>query len=987
MSGDEEEQQRLRRAALKTAESILAARQRVERELREANEALERKSEELRQQREWLEVTLSSIGDAVIATDIQGHVSFLNPSAIAITGWSAADAHGQPLDRVFAVRRTDSPADREPPLSQTLLAGHSVRLGADTLLETKDGTVITIEDSAAPIRDASGNISGTVIVFRDMTERQRSEQALQELRSRLEATLSVAEIGTWTWDIGKDRMVADANLARMLSVTPEVAAGAPLGSYLASVHPDDRPQVQSAIAAAIASEGGSYELDHRILRPDGSIRWLAARGRVRRDSRGSSLHLPGVVIDITDRKQVEEVRNRLADVVASSDDAIVTKTLEGVITSWNQGAERIFGYTPEEAIGKPITILIPEDHIDEEPGILQRLRRGERIEHYETVRRRKDGTLLDISLSVSPMLDVNGIIIGASKIARDITRQKRADEAVHASNQRFRLMADSAPVLIWIADITRACIWLNKTWLDFTGREMDQEIGFGWVQSLHPEDMDPSLKAYAENFDARKPYKMEYRLRRHDGVFRWLIVNAVPLCEGPHGAFSGYIGSCIDITEFRQAAGEREQLLQSERAARTEAERLGRLKDEFLATLSHELRTPLNAILGWATILRRMPVGSDEHTKGLETIERNARIQTQIIADLLDMSGIISGKVQLDVRPVDLHEVICAALDAVRPAANAKNVRLRTTLDAKVGRLRGDGNRLQQVFWNLLTNAVKFTPAGGRIDVVLERVNSHVEISVEDSGIGIKPEFLAFVFDRFRQADASITRRHGGLGLGLSIVKHLVELHGGTVRVKSAGEGKGATFIVALPISVTRSEDAGRHERPSFADVDLFSVELPSLAGITVLIVDDEPDARGIIGRIVEERGARTIVASGGDEALALLRRESADILVSDIGMPDFDGYRLIQTIRSIRSTLPANTRNLPAIALTAYARAEDRQRALLAGYQMHLSKPVEPRELVAGIASLLNVPQRVQRSSTSGESSDPEVEPPRDHRSGEGPG
>jgi len=331
-------------------------------------------------------------------------------------------------------------------------------------------------------------------------------------------------------------------------------------------------------------------------------------------------------------------------------------------------------------------------------------------------------------------------------------------------------------------------------------------------------------------------------------------------------------------------------------------------------------------------------------------------VQTQIIADLLDMSRIISGKVQLDVQPVDLHEVLSAALDSVRPSADAKQLRVRATLDAKAGRIRGDANRLQQVFWNLLTNAVKFTPAAGHIDVVLERVNSHVEISVEDSGIGIKPEFLAFVFDRFRQADASITRRHGGLGLGLSIVKHLVERHGGTVRVKSQGENRGSTFIIALPISVVRRTDSGRYERPGLSDVDLFG--LPSLAGVTVLIVDDEPDARLLVSRIVEERGARAVMAQTGEEALRILNEGAVNILVSDIGMPDYDGYKFIQQIRMCE---PKAVRNIPAIALTAYARAEDRQRALLAGYQMHLAKPVEPRELIAGIASLLNVPYRLQ--------------------------
>ncbi len=651
-------------------------------------------------------------------------------------------------------------------------------------------------------------------------------------------------------------------------------------------------------------------------------------------------------------RDAEEVRSRLAAIVASSDDAIVSKTLDGRIVTWNEGASRIFGYTAEEVIGKPITILIPPDRLDEEPNILARLRAGERVDHFETLRVRKDGTVVNVSLSISPVRNAAGDIVGASKIARDITQQKRAEEALRATNQRFRLMADSAPVLIWLSDHTKGRVWFNRRWLQFTGRTPDQEMGFGWTQNVHEEDLAKCLQAYGEGFDSRQPFRSEYRIRRADGMARWVIEQATPLFEGAAGTFSGYIGSCVDITESRQIQSEREENLKAERAAREEAERVGRLKDEFLATVSHELRTPLNAILGWATLLRRIQPGSEDHSRGLETIERNARVQGQIIADLLDMSRIISGKVQLDVQAIDLGEVINAALDAVKLSIEAKKLRLRVTLDSKAGRLRGDPGRLQQVFWNLLTNAVKFTPSGGRIDVVMERVNSHVEVSVEDSGMGIKPEFLAFVFDRFRQADSSTTRRYGGLGLGLSIVKHLVELHGGSVRVKSGGDGQGATFIVALPISVVRSEES-RPERPAFCDVDISTIELPGLAGARVLVVDDQADARLLICRLIEEFGGRCVLAESGADALKLLHEEDVNILVSDIGMPDCDGYELIRKIRALHDS---RIRNIPAIALTAYARIDDRQRALLAGFQMHVSKPVEPRELIAGIASLLNL-------------------------------
>jgi len=670
----------------------------------------------------------------------------------------------------------------------------------------------------------------------------------------------------------------------------------------------------------------------------------------------------------TAERDAEELRSRLAAIVASSDDAIISKNLEGIIVTWNEGAARIFGYAPEEVIGKSITILIPPERADEEPAILAQLRKGQRVDHYNTVRVRKDGTLVDISLTISPVRNAAGDIVGASKIARDISRQKRAEEALQVSNERFRLMADSAPVLIWIADQTKGRNWFNKGWLDFTGRNLEDQAGFGWTQIVHEDDLAQCMQAYSEGFETRQPFRSEYRIRREDGEVRWLIEQANPLFEGAAGSFSGYIGTCVDITESKQLQTDREETLKAERAAREEAERVGRLKDEFLATVSHELRTPLNAILGWATLLRRLDAGSSDHARGLETIERNARVQGQIIADLLDMSRIISGKVQLDVQAIDLNDVVNAALDAVRLSIEAKKLRMHVVLDARAGRLRGDPGRLQQVFWNLLTNAVKFTPSGGRIDVVMERVNSHVEVTVADSGVGIKPEFLAFVFDRFRQADSSTTRRHGGLGLGLSIVKHLVELHGGSVRVKSAGEGQGSTFVVALPISVMHTQDTNLIERPAFSDVDVSTIELPGLEGVRALVVDDQADARILICRLIEENGGRCFVAESGAEALTMVAQEDINILISDIGMPDFDGYDLIRKIRSMHLS---HIRNLPAIALTAYARADDRQRALLAGFQMHVSKPVEPRELIAGIASLLNLSGRSAAQSSKGRPDD----------------
>lgn len=399
----------------------------------------------------------------------------------------------------------------------------------------------------------------------------------------------------------------------------------------------------------------------------------------------------------------------------------------------------------------------------------------------------------------------------------------------------------------------------------------------------------------------------------------------------------------------RQRQYEARSLLQSERAARAEAEKADRMKDEFLATLSHELRTPLNAILGWAQVIRH---SRDNETldEGLAIIERNARVQVQLIEDLLDMSRIISGKIRLDTQMVDPATFIDAAIKTVMPAAEAKGIHLEKLLAENAGAVTGDPNRLQQVVWNLLANAIKFTPKGGRVTVLVERVGSQIEISVSDTGQGISPQFLPHVFERFRQADGATTRSHGGLGLGLAIVKHLVELHGGTIGATSAGEGQGSTFTVSLPVTAIRrpaQEKWSRHQR---TDESPLLCEPALLNGLTVLVVDDDQDARELLHRILEECGARVISASSATEGVSFLERAAPSVLISDIGMPEVDGYEFLRRARALWAR---RGQNVPAIALTAFARSEDRTRALLAGYMVHVSKPVDPQELLATVASL----------------------------------
>lgn len=425
-------------------------------------------------------------------------------------------------------------------------------------------------------------------------------------------------------------------------------------------------------------------------------------------------------------------------------------------------------------------------------------------------------------------------------------------------------------------------------------------------------------------------------------------VRIAPLVENDR--IVGAIAVIDDVTERVMHEEERAQLLAQERKARQQAETANRTKDQFLATVSHELRTPLNAMLGYAQILRRSNVDEATMLRALESIERNARVQSQLIEDLLDISRIITGKLRLNVRYVDVIQVIEEAITVMRPAADAKNIRIQSVLDPQAGPVSGDPDRLQQVVWNLLSNAIKFTSKGGRVQIRLERVNSHIEIIVTDTGVGIPKKFLPYVFDLFSQADSSSTRMHGGLGLGLAITRNLVELHGGTISVTSEGEGQGATFTVALPISAARIDTGDLERTHPTAYTEVKFEPTPILEGLQVLVVDDDTDARELLFTILKQCGAEVKIAGSADEAIRILDEVEPDVIVSDVEMPRVDGYSFIRKVRSMDDT---RKRRIPAAALTAHARVEDRQRALFAGFQAHIAKPVEPAELVAVIASL----------------------------------
>ena len=629
----------------------------------------------------------------------------------------------------------------------------------------------------------------------------------------------------------------------------------------------------------------------------------------------------------------------LAAIVDSSDDAIISKNLDGIITSWNRSARLIFGYTPAEAIGRPMTILLPADRKAEEAEILQRVRRGERIDHIETVRQRKDGSLLDVAATISPIQSVGGEIVGASAVLRDITERKRGDRA--------GLLLASIVSSSEDAIISKSLDGIITSWNEgaqrIFGYAVDEAVGRS-VLMLVPADRkeeEPAILARLRRGE-RVDHFETIRVRK-DGQHFPVSLTISPMRDST-GRVVGASKIARDITELKRIAGEREQLLQSERAARAQAEHANRMKDDFIATVSHELRTPLNAIVGWTAVLREGDHGP-EVAEGVEVIQRNALAQAQLIEDLLDLGRIASGKLALQAVGIDLAELVREATAAVGPGAAARSLEIKIALEHGMAAIRGDKQRLQQVLGNLLTNAIKFTPDGGTVRLTTRRRHSSVEIEVADNGCGMAPDFLPHVFERFRQADSSTTRRFGGLGIGLALVKQLVELHGGTVRADSPGLGEGSTFTIVLPSASPATRAPGE------APADAESRAAESLAGIKVLLVDDDRDSLAVLGRVLGTRGALVRAAAGMDEALAAFADFGPDIVLSDIGMPLHDGYELIRRLRQ----LPGGA-TVPAAALTALARSEDRMRALHAGYQTHLSKPIAPAEVVAVVRSLVSL-------------------------------
>jgi len=546
----------------------------------------------------------------------------------------------------------------------------------------------------------------------------------------------------------------------------------------------------------------------------------------------------------------------------------------------------------------------------------------------------------------------------AQRANADLARARARDladaaDAISTTRRRLADVVANVPGIVWeawgqpdtgsqrvdfVSDYARVM-------LGYEPHEWTSTRNF-WLTIVHPDDRQRAAAETAAIYASRGRGRSEFRWLHRDGHVIWVEAHCQVVLDDKAEPI-GMRGVTLDVSDRKQLERDRADLLHRERSARSDAVAANRLKDDFLATLSHELRTPLNAILGYTRMLRRGMFDEERREHALSVVERNAATLTQMVEDVLDVSRIVAGKIRLNVQTLDVARVLEEAIATLKPAADARGVAVQASLSTDAGPVAGDPERLQQVFWNLLSNGVKFTPRGGRVQVRLARADSHVEIAVSDTGVGIAPEFLPHVFERFRQADSRFSRDHGGLGLGLAIVRELVHLHGGDIHAESEGEGKGATFIVTLPLSNVRAKpELGPHASRALSGEDA------RLDGICVLAVDDDPDATSLVQEALESAGARVIVAHSGPIALSLLARERIDLLLTDIGMPEMDGFELISTVRG---STDEKLRNIPAAALTAYARPEDRIRSLKGGFQMHLAKPIDPAELVAAMIALAN--------------------------------
>ena len=821
----------------------------------------------------------------------------------------------------------------------------------------QDGRYIWVEDQGLVVRH-NGNIIRVVGSIVDIGERKQIEADLLDSAERIEMATTAARLGMWFWNITTSELVWTSQCKELFGLSCDSEISYEI--FLNLLHPEDREFTHTAVTRTL-EHGIDYDLEYRTIWTDGSVHWIAAKGKAFYNPEGKAVKMMGTTQDITHRKQIEESLAKSQESLILAQEAGQVGSfdwnIQTGVTVWTEQLEAIFGFQ-KGSFGGNVASWQERVHEDDLPQLRESLAYAianqiqEWVVEYR-IFRADNCEMRWIEVKARLLYNQSGKAVRMIGTNIDISVRKQEAEELRQSQLIYRNLADQMPQLFWITQPDGYHEYYNQRWYDYTGTTLDQSQGSGWANLLHPDDVERSREIWNESLTTGKNYDIEYRfLRASDGEYRWHLGRAFPLRD-ENGQIIKWFGSCTDIHDQKLIEEERIQLLDNEKIARAEAEKANRIKDEFLAVLSHELRSPLNPILGWAKLLKTRKFDEATRIKGLDTIERNAKLQIQLIDDLLDVSRILRGKVTLNIGSVDLKTVIDAALETVRLTAENKSIQIKTQFDRNVGKMEGDAYRLQQIFSNLLNNAVKFTPQGGRVEVLLSQLSedglvSHSAlVTVRDTGLGISPDFLPHVFEYFRQADSSTTRNYGGLGLGLAIVRHLVELHGGSVGVDSRGEGQGATFTVVLPLSLSNQDQYIE------TDLDIEQFTTSSLQGKKILIVDDIPDAREFLCILLEQYGATVTVCASASEVLDILSQSEPDLLISDLGMPEMDGYGLIAKIRE----LPVQQGGeIKAIALTAYAGESDRERVLAAGFQKHVAKPLEAEKLLQAIVDLLPV-------------------------------
>jgi len=891
-------------------------------------------TKERRKQDTFLKCLLEANVDGIIAFDMDCRYTLWNRAMEEFSGVKRDEVLGRSAFELFDCLQETG----EDKYYLAALAGKTVVAEARPYNIPETGKSGFFDGYYSPRHDESGSVIGGVAIIRDVTDRKRAEATAMEAH-RLAFHVENTPLAVIEWD-HEFRVLRWSPAAERLFgwVGAEV-----LGKRFSDwnfVVPEDIEAVNE-----VGKRQNEGEELHGILRNRnytklGSVVNCEWYNSALYDERGKLISVLSLVLDITVATRIEdalrksEAQYRL--LFESNPQAMWVYDLENRrFLAVNNAAIQRYGYSRAEFLSMTIEDVRPPQDVQVLRKYLENTN-----PHFnqagEWRHQTKDGTIITVEIT-SNRLDFEGRR-AVFVLANDITERKTAEKALRDSEDRYRDLVDNSHELICTHDLDGRVISVNPWASKVLGYPQESLLGMNIRDGLLPEYRDDFDK-YLEKVITEGSAKGVMKVRTASGEVRmWEYYNTLRT----QGVETPIVrGMAHDATERRQA-------LEREKEARIEAEEANRVKDEFLSTLSHELRTPLTAIMGWSNLLLHGEVDETRQQQAIETIARNANSQCQLIDDLLEVSRIITGKLRLDFVGCELQPVIQAAAESLRPTADAKGVKLYVTLAQNLGMVMGDRERLQQIVWNLISNAVKFTSAGGEVNVRLSRINSHLEIAVSDTGAGVHPDFLPHVFDRFRQADGSTTRTHGGLGLGLAIVRHLVELHGGVAVADSAGVGKGATFTVRFPLMLPV-------EPQVHVDVDknrrLAVPEQPSvvLDGLRVLIVDDEEDARELVSVMLTKSGAAMKCASSSSEAMEIIESWRPDVLIADIGMPVEDGYGLIKRVRALPCESGGQT---PALALTAYARTEDRVRALSAGYQVHLSKPVDRVELAAVDAS-----------------------------------